>query len=45
MYKGTFRKETHIDSHAHRGATVVALAHRTRQRPHKSLWLKMLKLG
>jgi hypothetical protein len=45
MYKGVFRKETHIDSHAHRGATVVALVHRARQRPHKSLWLKMLKLG
>ena len=45
MYKGVFRKETHIDSHTHRGATVVALAHRARQHSHKSFWLKMLKLG
>ena len=45
MYKGAFRKETHIDSHAHRGATVVALAHRTRQRPLKTFQLKMHRLG
>ena len=30
--KGAFRKETHVDSHAHRGVTVVTLAHRTRHR-------------
>ena len=30
--KEAFRKETHVDSHAHRGVTVVTLAHRTRHR-------------
>ena len=34
--KGAFRKETHVDSHAHRGVTVVTLAHRTRQRLNPS---------
>ena len=30
--QGAFRKETHVDSHAHRGVTVVTLVHRTRHR-------------
>ena len=34
--KGAFRKETHVDSHAHRGATVVTLTYRARQRPAPS---------
>ena len=29
---GLSARESHVDSHAHRGATVVALAHRTRHR-------------
>ena len=34
--KGAFRKETHVDSHAHRGVTVVTLTYCARQRPAPS---------
>ena len=34
--KGGFPQGTHVDSHAHRGVTVVTLTYRARQRPAPS---------